>query len=243
MKKTDHIPLALVTGAGRRIGRLIALHLAQQGFAIGVHYYESEDEAMATVDDIQKTGMPGYPLKADLTDPNEIRNLFLHLDEIPNHLNVLVNSAAIMKKSDLMTIDEEEWDSIFNLNARAVWLVSREAAARMRSGGSIVNISDVGAGKNWTHYGAYTVSKAVVETLTRIMARQLAPKIRVNAIAPGLLLRDGEITEVDWQILIAKVPMKTAGEVDQFLNTLDFLLSNGYITGEVITFAGGYQLV
>lgn len=243
MNKLETNPLALVTGAGRRVGRVIALHLAGQGFAIGVHYHASEDEAGETIEDIRKMGVAAYPLKADLSDPLEIQHLFKQIDEIPLPLGVLVNSAAIMQRSDLLKIDVEEWDTMFNLNTRAVWLVSREAAARMRTGGSIINLSDVGAGKNWTGYGAYAVSKSAVETLTRVMARQLAPKIRVNAIAPGLLLRGGETSEMEWRALIEKVPMKTAGEIDQFLKTLDFLLSNGYITGEVITFAGGYQLV
>lgn len=142
-----------------------------------------------------------------------------------------------------MKIEIEDWDKIMNLNTRSVWLTTRESALRMRDGGVVINISDVGARKNWTGYGVYVVSKAAVETLTRLMARQLAPAVRVNAIAPGLLLRSSDLSEKEWQALIDRVPMKKAGDSRQFLATLDFLLDNEYITGEIITLAGGNQLM
>ncbi len=243
MEKSTLEPLALVTGAGKRVGKLIALHLAEQGYAVGVHYHGSETEARETADQIRGMGHAAYLLQANLSDPQAVQTMFKTMDEIHNPLKVLVNSAAIMARSDLMKIEAAEWDGMMNLNARAVWLVSREAAQRMHQGGSIINISDVGAGKNWSGYGAYTVSKAAAETITKIMAKQLAPKIRVNAIAPGLLLRGADVNEEQWQTLIQKVPMGKAAEIDQFLQTLDFLLSNEYITGEIISLAGGYQLV
>jgi pteridine reductase len=243
LEKSIHEPLALVTGAGKRVGKLIALHLAAQGYAVGVHYHGSETEARETAAQIRGMGHAAYLLQADLSDPQAVQSIFKRMDEIQNPLKVLVNSAAVLAKSDLLKIEVAEWDRMMNLNARAVWLMSREAAQRMLQGGSIINISDVGAGKNWSGYGAYAVSKAAVETITRILAKQLAPKIRMNAIAPGLLLRGEDVTEEQWQALSQKVPMGKAGGIDQFLQTLDFLLSNEYITGEIITLAGGYQLV
>ncbi len=236
-------PLALVTGAARRVGKLIALHLARQGYAIGLHFNTSVTEAQKTAEEIRSIGVPAYLLAADLTSEKEINDLFEKIDNIQHPIKVLVNSAAVMKQSDLMKINIDDWEKIMNLNMRSVWLTSRESALRMQTGGSIINISDVGARKNWTGYGAYTISKSAVETLTRLMARQLAPSIRVNAIAPGLMLRGSDLSEEEWQTLIDRIPLKKAGNPQQLLATLDFLISNEYITGEIITLAGGYQLV
>lgn len=243
MNTSREIPLALITGAARRVGKLIALHLARQGYAIGLHFNASIIEAQQTAAEIRGIGVPVYLLEADLAKEQEITNLFGKIDQIPHPIKVLVNSAAVMARSDLMKIEIEDWEKVMNLNVRSVWLTSRESALRMRAGGVIINISDVGARKNWTGYGAYVISKAAVEALTRLMARQLAPTVRVNAIAPGLLLRGGDLSEEEWQTLIDRVPMKRAGDSQQLLATLDFLLKNEYITGEIITLAGGNQLV
>lgn len=239
----DQMPLAVVTGAARRIGRSIALHLASRGYAIGLHYHKSRAEAEITASEISQTGVPVYLLPADLTRPVEISAIFTEVDKIPSPLELLVNSAALMQPSDLSTLDVESWDELFNLNTRALWLCSREAAARMKPGGLILNISDVGAKKNWTRYGGYVVSKAAVEALTRVMARQLAPEVRVCAIAPGLLIRAEGQSIQEWERLIEKVPLKSPADVGEFFEVMDFLIGNRYITGEVIGFSGGSQLL
>lgn len=243
MKVLHQVPLALITGAAKRVGRLTALHLAGKGYAIALHYNSSREDAQTAAEEIRRLGVPAYPLQADLSDEQAVHTLFQQLDDIPHQPKVLVNSAAVMARSDLLQVAVEDWDGLMNLNARAVWLTSREVSKRMKEGGTIINISDVGARKNWTGYGAYVVSKAAVETITRLMAKQLAPAIRVNAIAPGLLMRGVDLSDVEWQALIEKVPMRKVGEIGQFLDTLDFLLSNEYITGEVISLSGGIQLV
>jgi len=240
----DPLPLAVVTGAARRVGRLIALHLADQGYAIGLHYHKSRAEAESTANEIsQKTGVPVYLLPANLTAPDEIKALFVEVKRIPHELRLLVNSAALMTPSDLTTLDTDSWDALFDLNTRAVWLCSREAAALMSHGGVILNISDAGAGKNWARYGGYVVSKAAVESLTRVMALQLAPEVRVCAIAPGLLMRAENQSVEEWERLVEKVPLKRSAEKEEFFAAMDFLISNQYITGEVIALSGGYQLL
>lgn len=237
------IPLALVTGAARRVGRNTALHLASKGYAIGLHYNHSEQDACKTAAEIEKMGMPVFLIPADLEKPEEILDMFTRIDGIPNPLKILVNAAALLKTSNLMEIDVEAWDRIFDLNTRAAWLCSREAAKQMKEGGVILNISDVGASKNWTGYGAYVVSKSALEALTRVMARQLAPRVRVCGIAPGLLMRADDQSEEEWEQLIQKVPLKRAADQAEYLAALDFLIGNDYITGEIISLAGGYQLV
>ncbi len=113
----------------------------------------------------------------------------------------------------------------------------------MESGGLIVNITDVGAHKAWSRYPSYTVSKAALESLTRILARALAPKIRVNAIAPGLVLQSDIVPADEWERLIKRVPLKRAARPEEIASALEFLLTNEYMTGQTIVVDGGYSLV
>ena len=240
---SNDVPLPVVTGAARRIGRLIALHLAGRGYAIALHYHASQGDEQKTALEIRDLGVPVHLFKADLTRPHEIEAIFSTIDSTPAQLKILVNSAAVLKPSNLMTIDVDTWDGLFDLNARAVWLCSREAAKRMTGGGLILNISDVGARKTWTRYGGYVISKTVVESLTKVMARQLAPRVRVCAVAPGLLMRAEGQPKDEWERLVEKVPMQRPADPEELLSLVDLLIANDYITGEVISLSGGYQLV
>jgi NAD(P)-dependent dehydrogenase (short-subunit alcohol dehydrogenase family) len=135
-----------------------------------------------------------------------------------------------------------EWDATLNLNLRAPWLCAREAARIMPPGSCIINISDAGTSKVWTGYPAYAVSKAGLETLTRLLAKMLAPGIRVNAVAPGLILPAPDVPPEQWQRLVQKLPLKREGRVENLVQAVAFLLDNEYITGQIIAVDGGYQL-
>jgi pteridine reductase len=113
----------------------------------------------------------------------------------------------------------------------------------MNTGGLIVNITDVGAQKTWSRYPSYTVSKAALESLTKILARALAPQIRVNAIAPGFVLQSDIVSDEEWQRLINRIPLKRAAQTEELASALEFLLKNEYITGQTIVVDGGYSLV
>jgi pteridine reductase len=177
--------------------------------------------------------------QADLTDPEQIRTLVSHL----NALDVLVNSAAFMPAGKVDALTLENWDTSLDLNLRAPFLLSQECAKKMAEGGLIVNITDVGAQKAWSRYPSYTVSKAALESLTRILARALAPKIRVNAIAPGFVLQSNIVPEEEWQRLINRIPLKRPARTDEIASALEFLLKNEYITGQTIVVDGGYSLL
>lgn len=237
------IPLALVTGGARRLGRAFALALARQGFAILLHYHHSEEEAAATADAIRALGMPVYPLQVDLTSSTNIESLFSNLDTLPHPLKVLVNSAALMPRGDVRTLSAVDFDAAIALNLRAPFLCAQEAAKRMEAGGLIVNVTDVGAQKAWSGFPAYTVSKAALESLTRVLARSLAPKIRVNAIAPGLVLPSEHVSPEEWERLVGRLPLKRPASVDEVAAALEFLLKNEYITGQTIVVDGGYSLI
>ena len=235
--------LALVTGAAHRLGKAFALCLARMGYAIALHYRGSADEAEKTVDEIRALGVDCLPIRADLTVPEKVEFLFSMVDEFHAPLKVVVNSAAIMPVGDPRSLELHNWDAAIDLNLRAPFLIAQHAAKRMHAGGLIVNISDTGAQKTWSRYPSYTVSKAGLESLTKMLARALAPDIRVNAIAPGLVLPADFVTDEQWQRLVEKLPLKRAATLEEITSTLEFLIHNKYITGQTIVVDGGYSLI
>jgi pteridine reductase len=243
----DNQPLAIVTGAAHRLGRTLALSLAKQGYAILVHYYSSEEDAKQTVVGVESFGVPGYLVRCDLSTEDGIDEIINVLDSnlsIRNSpLCVLVNSASIMHKGDLNSIRVADWDSTFALNLRAPYLLAIQAARRMINGGIIVNISDTGAQKLWTSYPAYVISKSSLESLTKILAKGLAPKIRVNAIAPGLVLPSEKIEPDEWVKLIKRSPLQRATAPEDIASALEFLIKNESMTGQTIVVDGGYSLI
>ncbi|GIV64787.1 MAG: short chain dehydrogenase [Bellilinea sp.] len=235
--------LAVVTGAAVRLGKAIAVALAGKGYAIGLHYHHSEEAAHQTAEELEKLGVPVFPFRADLRDELAIRRMFQQIAETGLSLRVLVNSAAVMPRQDLLTITAEDWDAVMDVNLRAAWLCAVESARIMQPGSVIINISDTGARKVWTGYPVYVISKAGLEILTRLLARRLAPHIRVNAIAPGLILR-GENTPVEeWERLVQRSPLGQSGSEDEICRAVTFLLESVYITGEVLVIDGGYGLI
>ena len=241
--------LALVTGSAHRLGKAFAISLARMGYSIALHYHGAENEAQRTKIEIESMGVSAHLLKADLTDPAQIKSLFTELDFIlhPSReafiLSTVVNSAAIMPVGNPRDLELQDWDSALDLNLRAPFLIAQQAAKRMTEGGLIVNITDIGAQKAWSRYPSYTVSKAGLESLTKMLARSLAPDIRVNAIAPGLVLPSDVVTPEKWQQLIEKLPLKRAATLDEITSSLEFLIKNEYITGQTIVVDGGYSLI
>lgn len=236
--------LALVTGGAVRIGKEIALALAKAGYAVGLHYHTSREDAEFTARAIKNMGSQSFLFQADLRNPAQIKSLFDEVDGISLPLSVLVNSASVMPRGDLKSMRVVEWDNTLDLNLRAPWLCAQAAAGLMQErGGNIINISDTGAGKTWTGFPAYTISKAGLETLTRLLARSLAPKIRVNAIAPGLILPSDDTNAEDWQRLVQRLPAGHSGSPQDVAQAVLFLIENQYITGETLTVDGGYHLV
>jgi len=231
--------LALVTGAAHRLGKAFALTLARNGYDILLHYHSANDEARQTKLEIESIGSRVIPAQADLTDPVQISFLLSQVES----LSVLVNSAAFMPSGNSESLSIENWDASLDLNLRAPFLLAQECAKKMTEGGLIVNITDVGAQKAWSRYPSYTVSKSALESLTKILARALAPKIRVNAIAPGFVLQSDIVSVEEWERLINRVPLKRPARSEEIAYALEFLLKNEYITGQTIVVDGGYSLI
>jgi len=243
-------PLALVTGAAHRLGKAFALSLANLGYAIILHYHSANAAAVSSAKEFGKLGVPVFPIKADLLNEDEINAMFSEVDSLIGNpdmklagLKVLVNSAAIMSHEEARILSIQEFDRTIGLNLRAPFLCSQLAYKRMSSGGVIVNISDVAAQKAWVNYPAYTVSKAGLESLTKVMARSFAPKVRVNAISPGLSLRSDLTAPEVWKRLVERVPLMRTAKEDELTAALEFLLKNEYITGQTLVVDGGYSLI
>ncbi len=243
-------PLALVTGAAVRLGKAFALALARQGYAIGLHYNTSGAAAASAADEIRALGVPVELMQADLTDQAQIDSLFDALDQwiagraAPiSGLAVLVNSAAVMRRGAAQELPAAEFDAAVDLGLRAPFLCAQLAYRRMGPGSLIVNVTDVAAQKAWSGFPAYTIGKAGLESLTRVLARSFAPRVRVNAIAPGLVLQAPDMPAADWQRLVDRLPLKRSAEPAEITSALEFLLKNEYITGQTIVVDGGYSLL
>jgi pteridine reductase len=232
-------PLALVTGAAHRLGKVFALTLARLGYDIVLHYHSAEDKAIQTQAELESLGRRVTLAHADLTDPSQIESLVSNLES----LDVLVNSAAFMPSGNVDVLSIKNWNTSLDLNLRAPFLFAQLVSKKMTDGGLIVNITDVGAQKAWSRYPSYTVSKAALESLTRILARAMAPRIRVNAIAPGFVLQSDIVPPEEWERLIRRVPLQRPARSEEIASALEFLLKNEYITGQVIVVDGGYSLV
>lgn len=240
---TGKPPLAIITGAAQRLGKVFAQTLAKRGYAIGLHYYQSEKKAQQFADELISQGNPVVFLRADLRRQEQMDRLLREVDSSGFIPQVLVNSAAEMIHKPITEITIQEWDEQFALNLRATWYMSTHLAERMPDGGVIINISDVGAQKAWSSFGAYSITKAGINSLTQLLARSLAPRIRVCAIAPGLVLPPEVLPGEEWEKLLSKTPQKAPVSLNAISSALEFLLDNNYVTGDILAVDGGRQLV
>ena len=232
--------VALVTGAGRRVGRAIATALGARHMHVAVHYNGSADGARETATDIQRAGGKATLFQADLSRPDAPRALVDEVAASLGALDVLVNSAAIMQRTPLDSITPAEWDAMFAINSRAPFFAAIAAHRHMAArGGAIVNIADLAALETWPAYVPHGLSKGVVVDMTRALARTLAPAVRVNAVAPGvIILPEGWQAEVG-ERLRRTTPLKRLGSANDVVGAVIYLLEADYVTGETIVVDGG----
>ncbi len=235
----------LITGGARRIGRAIALSLAQAGATILIHHGFSPDEARQTQADIQASGADAYILQADLAKPRQVTRLYEKANMI-GPIYGLINNAALFKNITLEETSLEDWQEAFNINLTAPFLLS-QAFARSLSGGGhgrIVNLLDWRALRPVTDHFPYSISKAALAAMTRSMAAALAPGIIVNGLALGAILPPEDGRNTNQTDLISSVPAGRWGTLDEVTQTVLYLLtSSDYMTGEVLHLDGGRHLV
>ncbi|MFN2565317.1 MAG: SDR family oxidoreductase [Gemmatimonadaceae bacterium] len=231
---------ALVTGAGRRVGRAIALALGAQGMHVGVHYGASAAGARETAAEIERAGGRATCFPADLTEPDSPAALIDAAVGRLGRLDVLVNSAAVMVRTPVGNVTPAAWDEMFALNLRAPFFAAQAAAPHLaREQGAIVNLADLAAFETWPGYVPHGITKAGVVQMTRALARTLAPDVRVNAVAPGTVLLPESWPDDAAERLAATTPLRRLGSPDDVTRTILFLLASDYITGETIIVDGG----
>lgn len=238
----DH-RVALVTGGAVRVGRAIALGLAEADFDLVVTFRSSADAAEETCREIRERGRACHAVQADLATregPQAVVDAARHRF---GRLDVVVNSAASFRSVPLMEVDAEEWDSVMDLNVRAAHLIVRAAADLLRtSGGSVVNITDLSAFHPWVAYPHHSVSKAALAHLTRVQARALGPHVRVNGIAPGAVLAPDDWSEERWAQRAEQAALKKTGSPQDVVDAVLYLVDAGFVTGHVIPVDGGRLL-
>lgn len=231
--------VALVTGAGRRVGRALAVALGAEGMTVAVHYHASDAGARETARMIDRTGGKASLVRADLTSDTAARLI----DDVVRQLgglDVLVNSSAVMERTPLGEVTVAQWDAMMALNLRAPFLLSQAAAPHLaRARGAIVNIADLAAFETWPAYIPHGISKAGVVYMTRALARTLAPDIRVNGIAPGAVLLPDDWNEEDAAKLRDSTPLRRLGSPDDVVGAMLYLLRADYVTGETMIVDGG----
>lgn len=229
-------PRVLVTGAAKRIGRVIAIDLSKRGFDVAIHYNKSKTEAEAVSREC--AGAPIF--EADLASVPEIRRLFHEIRENFGPLNCLVNNAARFTRLNPLDITEADWDFIHSVNLKATFFCCQEVARQMfeLGAGRIVNISSLGGIRPWAEHAHYCASKAGVIMLTKALAKAFAPQITVNSVAPGVI----SFNDVDerTQKMIEATPMRRAGKPEEIAEAVYFFLTApDFITGQVLAVDGG----
>jgi NAD(P)-dependent dehydrogenase (short-subunit alcohol dehydrogenase family) len=227
--------VVLVTGAAKRIGRGIALRLAEEGARVAIHYHRSESEARRTA---AECGAELF--QANLEHVGEIERLFQEVGQRMGRLDALVNNAARFTRIDPLEITERDWDFIHSVNLKAVFFCCQQGARLMRKtgGGRIVNISSLGGLRPWAEHAHYCASKAGVIMLTRALAKAWAPEITVNSVAPGVIPFD-DIDERGKRMIEA-TPARRGGTPAEVANAVVYFLKAGeFVTGQTLAVDGG----
>lgn len=235
---------ALVTGAGQRIGRAIALDLAEAGAAVVVHYNSSAAHAEAVVAEIAARGGTAVALGANLERPDEAEALVPRAVEAVGPLDCLVNNASIFERDEVPEVTRQSWDAHMEINLRAPFVLS-QAFARQLPGndtGSIVNLLDQRVWNLTPHFVSYTVSKAGLWALTQTLALALAPHIRVNAIGPGPTLPSPRQSKAQFQRQFESMPLRRGTTPEEICAAVRFILSSPGFTGQMIALDGGQHL-
>ena len=242
--------VAVVTGGAHRVGKAIALGLAGAGAHVVVHYHQSEDKARATVAEIQERGVRAVAVGGDLADHADVVNLFRVAAAEFGGVDILVNSAAIMEPGEVLTLTPEEWFRSININLTGPFFCAQQAArsmlARGRSasqpsgdGGVIVNIADLSGFQPWAKYPAHSVSKAGLLMATKVLAKALAPDIRVNAIAPGPVAKPDDWPDERWRAVGRHTLLKRTGSGYDVARAVQFIIEQDFMTGETLVIDGG----
>ncbi len=234
--------VAVTTGGVRRLGRQIAYHLAGNGYRLAVIYNSSPaNEIKNTSEHLKKLPCEAKFYKCDVSDLKQLKRTIDRIGKDYKKIDLLVNNSGVINKIDFENITQELFDKTMNVNLRAPLFTTQFALRYLikSSDPVVINIASLGGLLNWSGYIPYSISKSGLIKLTALLARKLAPRIRVNAIAPGTIIIDGEEDGAPEKTTIEKIPLRKYGKPKDILDAVDFILNCEYLTGQVITVDGG----
>jgi pteridine reductase len=235
--------VALITGGAVRIGRAIAMGLAEAGYDVVLSYHSSASAARSVSEDVQALGRRCEVVEGDVADAADVTRIADEVRRTFGRLDLLVNNASIFRSEPLMEVEEAEWDRVMGVNLKGPFLMVQATADLLaESRGSIVNLVDLSAFQPWVEHPHHAVSKAGLLHLTRVMARALAPRVRVNAIAPGAVLLPDDYDEGMRERSRNRSSLGTLGSPEDVVRTVLFLDASPFITGEVVVVDGGRLL-
>lgn len=233
---------ALVTGAARRIGRSLALALAERGAHVAITYRGSKAEAAETISELAGIGVGAHAMPCDVRDPASVESAVAEAARHFGRLDLLVNNAGVFETAALESITVEQWDAMFETNTRGPFLMAKAAYPHLKAArGRIINIGSLGGLHPWPTHGHYCTSKAALHMLTQTMAKAFAPEISVNCVAPGMIV-NGEVS-ADYEHFAHKTPMKRNGTPQDVAAAVVFFATGPhFITGQILSVDGGLGL-
>ena len=232
---------ALVTGAAKRLGRAIALALAQRGVRLLVHYNRSAQDALALCGQIEQTGGTAWPVRGDLSNPDQVEAVFREAVAKAGEIGILINNASIFERDTLWEATDQSIRRNLHIHAIAPLILARQFA-RQGGQGHIVNLLDTRVTVYDKEHASYHLSKRMLLTLTRMLAQELAPKIAVNAVAPGLILPPEGQDQSYLEKLVHTNPLQRHGEAEDIVEAVLFLLRSRFISGQILFVDGGYHM-
>lgn len=244
-RKAKKIGAALITGGAKRIGREIALNLASRGYDIAISYKNSKKEAEILAKKIRADfAVECEIFSCDLCDLSAVKKLAKAVSKKFPDWNLLVNNASVFNRSKFLVAPESELMNNFNTHLFAPLFLSQEFAKNSAKNSQIINMIDKNIARFDTNYFYYLLSKKTLAEFTKMLSLELAPQIRVNGIAPGFILNsvDEKNPSIETQNLLKRIPLKSQGEVKNILQAVDFLLSNNFVTGQILFIDGGASL-
>ena len=234
--------VAVVTGAARRVGKAIALALAERGAHVAITYRRSDAEAQQALQEIEARGVRGMAVQADITRAAEIDASVQQIMERFGRIDMLVNNASNYYKTPFATLTEAQWDDLVDTNLKGTFLMAKRVGDEMlkAGGGKIINLADWAAFRPYNDYIPYCVAKAGVVALTKALAKALAPTIQVNAVAPGPVMLPEDFTEAEHDAVVRATPLKRIGSPTDVAQAVLFLIEGSdFITGTTIMVDGG----
>jgi NAD(P)-dependent dehydrogenase (short-subunit alcohol dehydrogenase family) len=235
----------LITGAGQRIGKHLALYLGAKGYPVAVHYNGSKDSAAKVVETIRENGGIAHAVQTDLQDETSVQSLIPQTTELFKlPCTILINNASVFENDSIKNFKPSDWHLHMGVNTLAPLILTQAFASQLpqKINGNVINIIDQRVWRPNPQFLTYTASKAALYALTRTAAQALAPDIRVNAIGPGPVLESIHQTKGSFQAEVDNVLLRKGPDLDEIANTIDFIINTSSMTGQMIALDGGQHL-